>query len=163
MTELKTKDWPQVIALKGIWRSSSLLRDHHKLITSKFGLTLPEFDLIAALGNTEGIRMSDLAQEMITTASNLTRVCQKLEKQGLVERTRSNQSDREVIAKLTKKGVLLFDQAFLPVGTFTCMVMDQLISESEQKTLGKILLKLCNNAEKLNTTSLAHDAMSHKK
>src|SRR5262245_55827625 len=98
------REWPAVRVMRTVLRANAALRDAHEAILNPLGFTLTDFDMIAALGNTEGLRMTELARHMMTSPSNVTRVCKGLEAKGLVTRARSASSDREVLARLTPKG-----------------------------------------------------------
>ena len=143
---LPVKEWPQVRALRAVFMSNALLRDLHKGLLASLGLSLSEFDLIAALGNTQGMRMTDIAMHMISSASNITRLCAALEKRGLVKRQRSRESDREVLAKLTPAGEKLFQSTFQKVPNYTRQIMDSGLTLSEQKQLTALLDKLMDKA-----------------
>jgi DNA-binding MarR family transcriptional regulator len=120
-------------------RANAALRDAHKDVLRDIGLSLSEFDFVAALGNTKGLRMKDLARAMITTPSNVTRVCASMEKKGLAVRERSSESDREVIAKLTVEGEAIFERAFPTLVEFTTETMDSALSERDQGVVADAL------------------------
>ena len=101
--------------------------------------------MIAALGNTKGLRMGELANAMVTSPANVTRVAQALQKRGLVERKRAEHSDREVIACLTPAGDKFFHQHFIEVASFTRALMDSALSVAELKQLAALLGKLHEN------------------
>ena len=125
--------------------SNALLRDLHKDPLAALGLTLSEFDLVAALGNTNGLRMTDIAAHMISSASNVTRLCAVLENRGLVVRKRSRESDREVLARLTPAGQKLFARTFPKISNVTRQIMDSGLTVSEQEQLTGLLTKLMDN------------------
>lgn len=114
----------------------------------KYGLGMSDFDVIATLGNTEGLRMKDIARHMMTSssASNVTRVCSSLEKRGLVERHRAPDNDREVIARLTDEGNQLFDKAFGRIAQFSTAFVDSALDESEQVVVANLLNRFIDNA-----------------
>jgi DNA-binding MarR family transcriptional regulator len=85
-----------------------VVETHRRYLEATHGLLMTEFDMIAALGNTKGLRMGELADAMITSPGNITRVAQALEKRGVVERKRSPRSDRDVLARLTRAGGGIF-------------------------------------------------------
>lgn len=74
-------------------------------LQSRFGTTLPRFDLMAQLERCpEGLRMSELSQRMMVTGGNVTGVTDGLEKEGLVVRE-VDAADRRVFrVKLTAEG-----------------------------------------------------------
>jgi DNA-binding MarR family transcriptional regulator len=134
---------PQVRALRLLLRAHArVVADHRHHIEEKHGLLLTEFDMVAALGNTQGLRMGELAGALITSQGNVTRVAQALEKRGLVERRRAEHSDREVVARLTPAGEEFFRKHFLAVVAFTSDYMDRALSTAEQKQLADLLGKL---------------------
>ena len=69
-------------------------------------LNLADYTVIANLSEqpTQSMRMSDLAAQAALSASGLTRVVERLARQGLVERTRSEQDGRGQVALLTDLG-----------------------------------------------------------
>ena len=129
------KTWSQIRVLRAIWIAAEVGRDGHKEFLRQFGLNMAEFDVLAALGNTEGLRMKDIAAGMMTSASasNVTRVCGALEKRGLVTRVRSPHSDREVIARLTPEGQHRFEEIFPVIAAFTREFVDRRLSVEDQE------------------------------
>lgn len=142
------KTWPELQVLRRVWLAGALFRDLHAAHFDQLGMPMVEFDMLSTLGNTEGRRMKDLAASMITTPSNVTRVCAVMEEKGLVERRRSTESDREVIAKLTPKGEALFHEAFPKTVNFSARMMDTGLSRDEQQTLAALLDKLLKQIRK---------------
>ena len=136
------RERPQVRLLRGIMRANALMRDFHKGQFDQLGVSMTEFDFLAALGNTDGLRMKDLARAMITTPSNVTRVCASMEKKGLAMRERSAESDREVIARLTPEGEQRFRELFPRGVELTTTKFDELLSDEDQRTAADILDRL---------------------
>jgi DNA-binding MarR family transcriptional regulator len=137
------REWPQIRALRLLLRAHAhVVEEHRRFLEDTHGLLMTEFDMIAALGNTKGLRMGELAGAMITSPGNVTRVAQALEKRGLVERKRSPHSDREVLAKLTAAGDEFFRKHFVGVATFSSNYMDGALSRAEQKQLAELMGKL---------------------
>jgi DNA-binding MarR family transcriptional regulator len=72
---------------------------------SEHGLTSLQFSLLARLLDApEGLRMSDLADELVVSRSGLTYQATQLEKSGLIERVSSPTDSRGVVARLTEAG-----------------------------------------------------------
>jgi MarR family 2-MHQ and catechol resistance regulon transcriptional repressor len=137
------RTWSQIRALRTLLRASAhLIEEHRSHLGARFDLLMTEFDMIAALGNTEGLNMGQLSGAMITTPGNVTRVAQAMEKRGLVERKRAPHSDREVLARLTPAGEAFFRDHFLEVAHWSSDLMDKALSSSEQKQLAELLGKL---------------------
>ena len=76
------------------------------------GLTPPQFDVIATLGNTPGMSCKQLSEKTLITKGTLTGVIDRLEEKGLVTRTPLPQDRRSIFITLTAAGEALFQQVF---------------------------------------------------
>jgi MarR family 2-MHQ and catechol resistance regulon transcriptional repressor len=76
------------------------------------GLTPPQFDIIATLGNTPGMCCKDLGEKTLITKGTLTGVIDRLELKGLVARERSGNDKRSFFVRLTPAGEAMFDDVF---------------------------------------------------
>jgi DNA-binding MarR family transcriptional regulator len=109
---------------------------------SSFGLSGGEMNVIDSLGNTAGLRMSDVARRMLISAPNVTRLVKRLEERGLVRRERSAESDREVIVRLTRRGESLFERTYPAGVSAVTELLDAALTGDEQRTLLGLLRKL---------------------
>ncbi|KIF81240.1 MarR family winged helix-turn-helix transcriptional regulator [Noviherbaspirillum autotrophicum] len=78
------------------------------------GLTLAQFDIIATLGNTEGMSCKELGEKTLITKGTLTGVIDRLEAKGLVKRTTNPDDRRCMIVQLTEQGKAEFERVFVP-------------------------------------------------
>ena len=78
----------------------------------QFDLTPAQFDVIATLGNTNGMCMGDLGEKTLITKGTLTGVIDRLIQKQLVCRETLVENRRSVIVKLTPKGQEVFDRVF---------------------------------------------------
>jgi DNA-binding MarR family transcriptional regulator len=76
------------------------------------GLTPAQFDIVATLGNTEGMSFKDLGEKTLITKGTLTGVVDRLAAQGLVQRVASSRDGRSQIVQLTEDGNALFQRIF---------------------------------------------------
>lgn len=76
------------------------------------GLTPSQFDIVATLGNTEGLSCRELGEKTLITKGTLTGVVDRLEAKHLVRRTASPSDGRCQIIQLTRKGEALFERVF---------------------------------------------------
>ena len=78
-------------------------------LQSKFGTTLPRFDLMAQLDRApQGLRMSELSGRLMVTGGNVTGLTDSLEKEGLVAREPDGDDRRALRVKLTREGRRVF-------------------------------------------------------
>lgn len=76
------------------------------------GLTIPQFDVIVALGSTSGVTLGRLADQTLITKSSLTGIVDRLEKKGLVKRVTMKEDRRRIKAVLTSKGEAIYEDMF---------------------------------------------------
>jgi DNA-binding MarR family transcriptional regulator len=117
---------PPRAALAGIPSDTKLaLRVHLRLATCRnllmrvarrsveqWGLTLPQFDVLAELGRApkEGFTFIELSRLLLVTSGNLTGIVDRLEANGLMVREHDPRDRRLVRIVLTKKGRQLVDE-----------------------------------------------------
>ncbi len=75
-------------------------------------LTPAQFDIIATLGNTEGMSCKALGEKTLITKGTLTGVVDRLIDKKLVRRIASTSDGRSQIVQLTAKGEKLFAEIF---------------------------------------------------
>lgn len=76
--------------------------------TRKGTLTPEQYLLLAFLYLNGPLRVSDLAQLLGTKPSSTTLACQRLEREGMVSRVRTEADERVVIVALTEQGQNVF-------------------------------------------------------
>jgi len=108
VSELSKRRLKMWIRMLGVTRSSeSHLREFLRL---KHDTTLPRFDVLAALyRRRDGVTMSELSRMLLVSNGNATTVVDRLEKDGLVRRTQSDQDRRTVYVALTPQGLASFE------------------------------------------------------
>lgn len=91
-----------------------MIMEVHQGLMEKFSPTLAvhgmsenEFEVLIRLGRTPGgrLRMSDLATQTKLTSSGVTRVVDRLERTGLIERTSCDDDRRGTWAQITSRGL----------------------------------------------------------
>ena len=108
-----------------------------------FNLSPTKFNALMIIkhqGGEKGLRQIEIVKRLIATPSNMTRLIDRMSKEGIVERF-SQEGDRRVnLVKITKKGSALLDE----VWSGYCDVTDQIavsLKNSEKKELSGLLLK----------------------
>jgi len=76
------------------------------------GLTPAQFDIIATLGNTEGMSPKELGEKTLITKGTLTGVVDRLIDKALVSRSASATDGRCQHIRLTRQGAQLFARIF---------------------------------------------------
>ena len=76
------------------------------------GLTESQFDVIATLGNTEGMTCKELGERTLITKGTLTGVLDRMAARGLITRRSDDTDARRTHIALTRKGNVLFAEVF---------------------------------------------------
>jgi DNA-binding MarR family transcriptional regulator len=89
---------------------SQLIERHVRShLRSRFGITLPRFDLMSQLErHPEGLKMNELSRRMMVTGGNVTGIVDQLVKEGLVERLDEPTDRRAWRVRLTRAGEKAF-------------------------------------------------------
>ena len=74
------------------------------------GMTLPRFDVLAALDRHGEMNMGALSQSLLVSNGNVTQLVQKLVRDGLVEMRKLPTDRRTSIVKLTDEGHVVFNR-----------------------------------------------------
>ncbi len=109
------------------------------------GLTPPQFDIVATLGNTAGMTFKELGQRTLITKGTLTGVVDRLEERGLVRRVASACDGRSTLVRLTKSGEALFERTFAPHLAFLAPAFEALPecgARELEKRLGQLRIAL---------------------
>lgn len=105
------------------------------------GLTPPQFDIVATLGNTPGMNFKELGEKTLITKGTLTGVVDRLAARGIVRRVDSDADRRSTRVELTDTGAALFAAVFPDVVGRTKKVFDRL-GETERLALEASLRRL---------------------
>ena len=109
------------------------------------GLTPPQFDIVATLGNTPGLTFKELGQRTLITKGTLTGVVDRLEERGLVRRVASDCDGRSTLVRLTPAGEALFERTFVPHLAFLAPAFEALPEcgrRELEKRLGQLRVEL---------------------
>jgi DNA-binding MarR family transcriptional regulator len=81
----------------------------HRFLSRKYGLTMPQYQLLLAAVYGEATTLGSLADELNCSRGNLTGVADRLERDGWLVRERSTEDRRVVNIRLTEKGNKVWD------------------------------------------------------
>jgi len=101
-----------LIALRQIMRAVEL---HSKKLEKNYNLTGPQLILLNQIVKHDGIPMSALAINMSLSNATITGIVDRLEKRGLVERTRGSSDRRQILIKATEIGIETLNSAPSPL------------------------------------------------
>ena len=119
----------------------AFLRKDDRHIRS-LGLTSPQFDVIATLGDTQGMPCRELSEKTLVTKGTLTGVLDRLEARGEIERIPSKEDRRSTIVRLTSKGKTVFDRVFPAHIYYMKPYFERALTARDMHQLRTLLLRL---------------------
>lgn len=112
------------------------------------GLTPSQFDVIATLGDTEGMTCKELSEKTLVTKGTLTGVLDRLEKKDLIERVPSREDRRCILIRLTSKGDARFREVLPAHIEYMRPHFRRALTASEASKLRELLLRLKESFER---------------
>jgi len=111
-------------------------------------LTPSQFDVIATLGDTDGMTCSELSTQTLVTKGTLTGVLDRLAKKGLIRRETVEGDRRFTKISLTDKGNALFQTTFAAHIAFLRPFFARALSEQEVEQARTLLTRLRDSFNK---------------
>lgn len=131
---------PLVEAYLAFWRA-----DNRHIRSLR--LTPSQFDVIATLGDTDGMTCSELGAATLTTKGTLTGVLDRLEAKGLIRRDEVAGDRRCIRIRLTDKGDALFRKAFAAHIAFLRPYFERALTQKEADQLCRLLVRIRDSFE----------------
>lgn len=97
-----------LITLRRIIRAIDL---HSRRLVNDCGLTGPQLLLLKEIAHLEEVSVGGIAKQISLSNATVTDILDRLEKRGLVQRTRSASDKRRVLVKVTEEGMRTLLQA----------------------------------------------------
>ncbi len=104
---------PEEEAFLSLLVAAGHVRERLDRACAEYGLTAAQYNVLRILkgGPDEGYPRCEICDRIIDRAPDVTRLVDRLEEQGLVERCRSTSDRRLSLTRITPKGVALVAQA----------------------------------------------------
>ncbi len=132
---------PLVEAYLAFWRADSR---HIRSLR----VTPSQFDVIATLGDTEGMTCSELSVRTLVTKGTLTGVLDRLVSKGLIRREVITSDRRYTRILLTGKGDAFFRRTFAAHVSFLRPFFERALSPREVEQARTLLLRLRDSFQK---------------
>ena len=123
-----------------LWRTYDRLRMVEDELFARFELTPQQYNVLRLLDRTgvRGTATLQLASRLVSRAPDITRMLDKLERRGLIERTRPADDRRTVRIRLTDSGRKLIGEISDPLQTCHARQLGHL-SDAQLRTLVQLL------------------------
>jgi len=125
-------------------RVQGALLDAHDRALAPIGVTAHQGNMLLNCARHEGNTPAELAALNGLYVSTITRMVDRLEKKGLLTRTRSQEDRRQVILRITPKGRAVLRKG-IPIAQRVALHAWRGVTEQERKTLRNIVYKILGN------------------
>lgn len=126
-SEKSTIGSPEESAFLELLRTCDRLSRHLALVLKRADLSPNQYNVLRILrGAPEGLACGEIAGRMITRDPDVTRLLDRLEKRGLIARSRESQDRRMVLTRITPEGLRVLAE------------LDQPIQEVHRQQLGHL-------------------------
>ena len=106
---------------------------------SAYGLTPSQFEILTVLSEEGTVPLNRLSERLCCAGSNVTGIVDRLERDGLAKRERSQEDRRVILLGLTDKGQEMWKS--VPHGGCCGMRLDSILDRAEESELRRILEK----------------------
>jgi DNA-binding MarR family transcriptional regulator len=132
--------------------SNTVSRQISREYAERFGLSIPEWRVIAVLQYFPGVSSGELAKESGMDNVAVSRAVEFLVRGGLITRHSSASDRRRTVLDLTAKGQRVYDE-ITPLALASESLLSQELTLTERNQLDSILTKLLTQAKRLGTDS----------
>ena len=87
-----------------LYTASRLLSQAYHPLLSEQGLTYPQYLVLLALWEKDAQPVNDIAKRLFLETNTVTPLLQRMEKEGVLIRTKGTKDARQIIVSLTSKG-----------------------------------------------------------
>lgn len=114
------------------------------------GITYPQYLVLLVLWEKDRQPVNDIARRLMLETNTVTPLLQRMEKAGLIVRTKGQEDSRQRIVSLTKKGIEMREQAkHIP----ECLATDIIQKTGEEEEFTKMIPSLDKLIEGLKQTN----------
>ena len=135
-----------------LYTASRLLTQAYHPLLSQQGLTYPQYLVLLVLWEKDAQPVNDIAKRLFLETNTVTPLLQRMEKEGILTRTKGKKDARQMIVSLTRKGKDLQNKlAEVPFTVGSAVICDSVTPETAPnlfRMLDDIIVKLSNPLNK---------------
>ncbi len=121
--------------------SNRISRDIAKRYQERFSLTIPEWRVMAILGETPGLSASQVGEKTAMDKVAVSRAAAGLLAAKLIARKTDSADKRKVVLSLSKKGQAIYSQVVPVALAYEAAILDKL-EPQEKQNLSKLLNRI---------------------
>jgi DNA-binding MarR family transcriptional regulator len=117
MTKSHEPEYPQLQLSNQLcfpfYAASMLITRHYQPLLDELGITYPQYLVLMVLWEKDNLTVGQISNELLLNTNTLTPLLKRMEKGGLICRTRSSKDERQVLITMTEAGWQLRSKAAL--------------------------------------------------
>jgi DNA-binding MarR family transcriptional regulator len=141
-------------------RMNQTLDTHSRELERRFGLTLPQLDVLWAVANHGTVPVGQVASQVHLSKATLTSIADRLVDHGLLIRERSETDKRQVMLSITEKAREILEQRPHPFADEFSARLDEL-EHWQQTQLLSSLQKIASLMEPAGQDDGTHELKKH--
>ena len=145
--EYQNEESKLIYAISFLWGKVSITLDS---LLIKYGLNIAKFNIlmiIKHIGEEEGIQQNAISKRLLVTASNITKLLDKLEKDNMIVRLNKKNDRRVKLIKITDKASKMLDEIW-PLYLNEINKLTSSLEKNDKEAIKTIMIKWL---EKINT------------
>lgn len=87
-----------------VYVASRLIIREYQPMLDELGITYPQYLVLMLLWEEDGLPVNDIAKKLILNTNTVTPLLKRIEKSGIISRTRCETDERKVLIHLSEKG-----------------------------------------------------------
>ena len=125
-------------AYVSLQRTADLMLRKFSQFIKPWGISPTQYNVLRILrgAGTEGLCCGEISDRMITHDPDITRLLDRIEKLGWIERARSTKDRRVVVAKISKRGLELLKDIDKPLEEFNQKASSHLSEKKLRELIG---------------------------
>ena len=134
-----------------LYTASRLVTKAYHPLLSAHGLTYPQYLVLLVLWEKDAQPVNDIAKRLYLETNTVTPLIQRMEKEGILTRTKGTKDARQMIVKLTKKGEGLQEKlAEVPFTVGNAVICESVTAETAPELFKMLddMIKQLKNKEK---------------
>ena len=124
-------------AVLGLFRTTDIVQRQYAQLLKSYDVTLQQYNVLRILrgAGEKGLPTLAIAERMVEHAPGITRLIDRLEKRGWVERHRPQGDRRQVLCRITDEGLEVLEHTDRPVDALDDRCLEMLDSEELRKLI----------------------------
>jgi DNA-binding MarR family transcriptional regulator len=129
-------------------RTADVIERRSTQFLKQWGVSGTQYNVLRILrgAGPEGLRCGEIGERMVTHDPDITRLLDRMEKAGWIERARDTKDRRVVLTRISRKGLDLLKQIDKPIDEFTTSIGSH-VSDKKLRELTDLLNELRSSQE----------------